>query len=392
MILKLDHKNFLYLTIIGILLVFALYLSYVGGYGSDEDTLPMIHVFEARLANGTFISSRYTGYPVSEIGIGFLSHFFGSWAANSATFMFYFLGLILTFYSFNKFHEKEKLFLFLILSFSSQVLYFDNIEPIDYSWAFLFFSLGLFFFSRKIFELSVLFFAFAVGCRLNFILFIFVVIFLFKTDEFIPVHKRLIISVCTFITGGLFYLPIWFHYGFGLGWLDAARPVDQGILGLFARFTYKTWMAFGFIQLFFIIYGLLKIKKKLFKKNNILFSFLILSNLLLFLYIPAELSYLQPAIIFLYLFIIREFKKKLILGIIFLNFLNWIINFEFLKINYVDNSICAPKHALSASINFKFTNGAVLNYFDTRKMINCWIDDSTERGKRILKGQSTKLP
>ena len=80
------------------------------------------------------------------------------------------------------------------------------------------------------------------------------------------------------------------------------------------------------------------------------------------------------------------------MGIILLNFTNWILNFEFLKINYVDNSMCAPKHALSASVEFKFTNGAVVNYFETRKMLNCWIDDSTERGKRILKGQSTKLP
>ena len=392
MIFNLDHKNFLYLSIIGILLIFAFYLSYVGGYGSDEDTLPMIHVFEARLADGTFISSRFTGYPVSEIGIGFLSHYFGSWAANSVTFVFYFLGLILSFLSFNKLKEKEKLFLFLILSFSSQVLFFDNIEPIDYSWAFLFFSLGLFFFSRNIFELSVLFFAIAVGCRLNFIIFVFVVIFFFKTVEYIPIHKRIIISICAFITGGLFYLPIWFHYGFGLGWLDAARPIDQGIFGLFARFTYKTWMAFGFVQLFFIIYGLLRVKKNLFKKKYTSLSLLILSNLLLFFYIPAELSYLQPAIIFLYLIIVQEYKKKLIMGIILLNFTNWILNFEFLKINYVDNSMCAPKHALSASVEFKFTNGAVVNYFETRKMLNCWIDDSTERGKRILKGQSTKLP
>ena len=156
--------------------------------------------------------------------------------------------MILSFLSFN---NKEKLFLFLILSFSSQVLYFDNIEPIDYSWAFLFFSLGLFFFSRNIFELSVLFFAFAVGCRLNFIIFVLVVVFFFKTDDYIPIHKRLIISICAFITGGLFYLPIWFHYGFGLGWLDAAR-YRSGIFGLFTGYTYKTWMAFGFVQLFLL--------------------------------------------------------------------------------------------------------------------------------------------
>ena len=101
---------------------------------------------------------------------------------------------------------------------------------------------------------------------------------------------------------------------------------------------------------------------------------------------------MQPAIIFLYLIIIQEFKEKFIIAIILLNFFNWLINFEFLKINYVDSSICAPKHALSATLDFKTKNGAVINYFETRKMINCWIDDSTERGRRILKGKSTRLP
>ena len=35
---------------------------------------------------------------------------------------------------------------------------------------------------------------------------------------------------------------------------------------------------------------------------------------------------------------------------------------------------------------------SVVNFFKTREMINCWIDDSTERGRRILSGKSTKLP
>ena len=38
----------------------------------------MIYVFESRLTDGTFVTSRFTGNPVAEIGIGFLSHFFGS--------------------------------------------------------------------------------------------------------------------------------------------------------------------------------------------------------------------------------------------------------------------------------------------------------------------------
>ncbi len=393
MIMKSNYKNFFYISTISLLLFFGLYLSFVGGYGSDEDTLPMIYVFEARLADGQFISSRFTSYPVSEIGIGFLSYYFGSWAANSATFVFYFFSLLFIFFSFEKEVEKKKLFLFLILCLSSPVLFFDNLEPIDYSWAFLFFSIGLFFFSRKIFELSILFFAFSVGCRLNFILFVILAIFFFKNTKFISFEHKLIIAVCSFVTGGLFYLPVWFYHGFGLQWIDAARPTEQGILGLFARFTYKTWLAIGFIQLLLIIYGFSKIKKNLIKKNkNNILLILVLSNLLLFLYIPAELSYLQPAIIFLYLIIVKEFEKKLIVGIIVLNFLNWIVSFDLLKINYVDNSICGPKHALSAKIEFKITDGAVVNFFKTREMINCWIDDSTERGRRILSGKSTKLP
>ena len=140
----------------------------------------------------------------------------------------------------------------------------------------------------------------------------------------------------------------------------------------------------------YIFYKIFKSNVKL-EKYKFLFL-LIISNLLLFLYIPAELSYLQPAIIATYLIIIQTFKKKLILIIIFLNFMNWGTNLQILKINYKDNSLCAPKQAISASLDFKFIKGAIYNYFDTRKMINCWIDDSTERGKRILKGQSTRKP
>ena len=98
MTIKSNYTNFLYLSIISLLLFFALYLCFVGGYGSDEDTLPMIHVFEARLVNSVFVSSRFTSYPVSEIGIGFLSYYIGSWAANSVTFIFYFLSLLFIFF------------------------------------------------------------------------------------------------------------------------------------------------------------------------------------------------------------------------------------------------------------------------------------------------------
>ena len=67
------------------------------------------------------------------------------------------------------------------------------------------------------------------------------------------------------------------------------------------------------------------------------------------------------------------------------------ISYDFLKIEYKDNSLCAPKHAISASVEFKFKKGAVRDFFDTRKMILCWVNVETERGKRIAEGKSTRV-
>ena len=384
------ENRFLYFTIFS-LVFFGLYLCFVGGYGSDEDTLPMIYVFEARLKDGTFISSRFTGYPIPEMGIGFLSYYLGSWAANSTTFLFYLIGIFLIYFSFiNKF-EPNKFGLFLILCLSSPVLFFDNLEPIDYSWAFLFFSIGTYFYSKKFFEIAILAFAFCVGCRINFLIFCLATVFFYNFDDNIEIKRKIMICFSIFIIGGLFYLPVWFFHAFELHWLSAGRPLEQGFFGLFARFSYKTWIAFGILQTFVISFYILKNFKNFNLKENQLLIILIIINLLIFFYIPAEISYLQPAIIFFYLFLIKEFNKKIILTLILLNFISWFINLQILEIKYRDNSLCAAKQALTASFVLKLAPGAINNFFETRKMINCWINDGNERGKRILQGKSTKI-
>ena len=141
-------KPKLLILLITFVLIFAVYLSYIGGYGSDEDTLPMIYVFERRLSDGSFVTSRFTGNPVAELGIGFLSYYFGSFVVNIITFLFFFSGIIFIYYSLSK-NLDNNLYIFLLLCLSSHVLFFDNIEPIDYSWALLPFALGIFFLKKK---------------------------------------------------------------------------------------------------------------------------------------------------------------------------------------------------------------------------------------------------
>ena len=386
---KLIIEKYLSSFLILSFVLFGFYLCYIGGYGSDEDTLPMLYVFEARLADGRFVTSRFTSYPIPEIGLGFLSYFFGSFAANSVTYFFNLLGLAFIYFSFQKKIDIEKFKLFLILSLSSPILFFENLEPMDYSWAFLFFSLGTFFFSRKIFELAILGFGFAIGCRINFVIFILLFIYFYNFKENINFKKRSLIFLNTFIIGGLFYLPIWFDNSFNLSWITAARPTEQGLLGLFARFTYKSIMTFGLIQLILILYFLLKLKFNKYSDVKLLII-LTISNFALFLYIPAEKSYLQPAIIFLNLILIEKLSKLIVILLIVFNLISWVVSYDFLKITYKDNSKCGTKHAISASFEFNFSKGEVNNFYDSRNMIYCWANINTERGKRIIEGKSTK--
>ena len=115
-----------------------------------------------------------------------------------------------------------------------------------------------------------------------------------------------------FFIGSLFYLPIWYDNSFNLEWLTAARPINQGFFGLLARFVYKSCLAIGYLQLLIIFISFFKSKSLIFLiiKKKYIFS-IILLNIILFLYIPAELSYLQACTRFFIFFYINYFSKKL---------------------------------------------------------------------------------
>ena len=382
------------------LIFLGIYLSHIGGYGSDEDTLAMINSFESILFSGDYHSSRFTGYPVAEFIIGFFSFYFGSFYINLIIFFSFILSLFFIFYTFEnsqnlKFNDN-KLILFFIFCLSNPILFFDNIEPIDYSLAFLFFSLGTFFYSKKFFQLAYIFFIVTLGTRLNFAIFIIIFIYFFELKNFKNSKIDKISSIFLVIFGGcLFYVPIWYISSFGLDWLTSARPTEEGILGLLGRFIYKTYQVFGIISSFLIFYVIIKIfrlkKYKLESKNKLLI-YIILANLLIFFYIPAEYSYIQPAVVLTYLFILKNFNNlKFIYFLIILNFFTWLINFEPIEKIYENNnsSICSTVHAIDVKIKFNFQPGYFEKYLASRNSILCLIQHSkgSKKYKNILEGK-----
>ena len=381
-------------SILVFLILFGFHLAFIGGYGSDEDTLPMIGAFESMLGGGKVMASRFTPYPVAELGIGFLSYHFGSWAANSVTFIFMIISAILFYISFEDLKNKNNLFLFLLLCLSNAVLFFDNLEPMDYSWAFLFLSLGLVSLKKSHFELAVIFFGICIGTRIYFLLFIFFSIFYFQYKPDLKFVRKSFIFLGSFFIGGLFYLTIWYQHGFGIEWLTAVTPNHQGFFGLLARFGYKFLMTLGFAFSCFFIYLCLKNKinfKKIYRiKKHQVGIFIIFSNLLLFFFIPAELSYLQPLLICFYYLITKIFSKKIVYALIIINLSAWIVDVQLLKIIYKSNDTCNNVEAIDANFDINFKKGRLFDFYESRDKIKCWIRDDSERSKKILRGQALK--
>lgn len=387
----LNNLNYFFIFI---LIIFAFYLSYIGGYGSDEDTLPMIGTFEAILNSGVIMTSRFTGYPVAEFGIGFLSYNFGSFAANFVTFSLLVVSLIFIFLTFNsdKKNLKYLLSLFLLLCLTNPIIFFENIEPIDYSWSLAPFAIGSYLYKKRIYELSLLFFCLSIGARLNFALFIIIFIFLYNNNNNFTLKRKIIFIICTLFLGSLFYLPTWYIFKFGFDWVSAARPIDQGLYGLLGRFFYKVINLYTFFSFIFIL--IITINKNFILKffNDRVIFFIFLSNLLLFLWIPAELSYLLLGLIIFYFFLIKNISTKKILALILLNFSTWFVQFDFLEIKYKDKiNECSSPNAISAIVKFTVEDGSIIKFIETRSKIKCWLEGADpERINKILNGAALK--
>tara|TARA_A100001011_G_C14261979_1_gene822865 strand:- start:150 stop:1310 length:1161 start_codon:yes stop_codon:yes gene_type:complete len=374
-----------------VLLLLGSYLSIIGGYGSDEDTLPLIGAYESMMSGEQLMASRFTPYPVAELGIGFLSYNLGSAAANIITFIFLIVSLLLFYLALVEKVNKTEFFLFLFLCLSNPILYFDNLEPMDYSWAFLPLAFGAFTLKKNFLEFAVVLFGIAIGTRIYFLVFVFIIIFFFNYKISIDFKRKLLLFILSWFIGGLFYLPIWFENGFALNWLTAVTPSDQGAFGLIARFFYKLVMSFSLLSFIsiFIFLGFYYYKSKQFKSNGVLLG-LIFSNLVIFFFIPAEMSYLQPMIISFFLLMAFNIKQLYVYLVIFLNFFSWFIEIEPLKIKYLNEDKCNNVQAISAEFDLKLKKGRYFYYLDTRDKIKCWVDVNTIRGKKILEGKALK--
>jgi hypothetical protein len=349
----------------------------------------MIETYLVIIEDGKYLRSRGAGYIVPEIGIGFLSYYLGSFAANLTTFLFLIIGLIFLYKSFVKISENnlsferkkenEKLIIFLLVCLSNHVVFRDSTIPIDFSWSFVFYSLGFYFVIKKKIELSIIFFSLCFGSRFNFIVFILPTI-LFLSKTFLDKTKKLLISFMVITYGGLFYLPSWLQNSFSLdfifssGWYNANKVDGVFTITETARFIYKTVSALGVLFLFSACIALFYNKNKIINiiKDFKIPTILIFINLILFFYFPWEPSYLWILIFSLNFIFVLIFSKKILFILVLINIFNWFFQFNVIEVNYLNND--CYRSPIHARFNLNFDKGILLNISEREKHAKCYPD------------------
>lgn len=355
----------------------ATFLSFKNGYIISHDTFAMINTFEKIINQKVYIPSRPPGYFVPEIGVGLLSYYGGSFLLNITSFMLLLVGLIFFFLSLE--NKYNKIFLFVSLCLSNYIVFKDAIQAEDFSWSFFFFSLGFYFFKRKLFELSIIFFSLCIGSRLNFSIFIIVLIMYFKLTEKTEIKKRFFILISSLFFGSLFYLPIWLSNGLSLIWVTGYTEGSSlteiiNIKNWLSRFFYKIINVFGIVQCIVIFFLLYLKRKEIIKLKNSTFIFLaIIANLAIFLYLPLELSYLWIYIFLIYFLIIINYSKKIVYILIAINIFNWFYNLRILEIayKYPEQEYCKGIHAIDAKYKIHFEKGYFFKIEEDKKLLNC---------------------
>ena len=379
------HKilNFFFYFLI---LFLGFYFTLLKGYGSDGDTFGLTRTYIIFIQDGIYTPSRGYGHPVAELIIGFLSYNYGAIVSTYLSFLVFFLSLIFFYESFKEFFLEDKLKLFLILCLSNSLLLFDNINSSDFPWSLFFFSLGFFLMRKEKYFFCCIFFALSVGCRYNFIIFVYAALFSHWIINYkqISFKKIFLISLSIFINIFIIFFTIYFLYAEEMSFAFFDRIAIPGdgynIKSLLPRFIYKNFKLFGvyssFLILFFIFKEFLNNKEKLLKSKIFKYSILIiLINFIIFFIFPAKISYLHSGIILIYLILILILKKKYLYFLIVLNCLQWGISYDFIKINYKYTDLCSPINALSAKVNPHFKYGEYFTMISKIPIKDCFSEN-----------------
>lgn len=295
------------------------------GFGVDADAWWIVQSGLNLYSKGVYRPSRFPGYPLPEFTAGALwvtkLPFIIPWIFNLITAV---LSVIAVYYFIlisGRFINKIRYIVYLsalVFAFSP-LFYINSTGMMDYNWALAFLMGAVYYLLSERLNLSALFLAFAVGCRITSALIIIPFIYLMLMDKRLlrrDIMKYIIISSAAAF---ILLLPLILKYG--VTFLTYDRPKDAySIMNIVGRLTLRAWGAVGSIGIVAAVISQFVIDKKNFirklivKEKTVNFVLItIIVFFLLFLSLPVDAGYLIPLIPFVVLVLYRFLSPKILL-------------------------------------------------------------------------------
>lgn len=333
------------------------------GYGDNLDNYRMLRSWQQMVSHGLYQPSRFQGNLPSELALGFSASQLGPLGTSLISALASLCSLMLAWRVLSRFTDPRTAAWALLPVAVNPYWIMASCTAMDYVHPLPFYVFGLLMLLEQRTHLAVLSLALAAGIRISFLpLGLFTLGWSFTLEH--ERNQRLVIAeaaLAFIVVTGLIYVPAWISSHLGLSFLNSDRPTAQGFVGMSIRWLYKSIYLYGLIGALIIAgvvgWHLLRAKQDPVERSpserRVIAAAvsIIAFHLLLFLYIPARVQYLLPAMLgFAALCAVWRVQRVALLGLALAQFSYWFVSIDLLQIDHETNDPCAGVRATNAQL------------------------------------------
>lgn len=353
------------------------------GYGDDGDSYFMLRTWQTMLVDGRYVPSRFQGNIIPEFIIGFLASQFGSYGPNAFSIALSLMSALFAVKILAAISSDTELIGWAIATvLLNPTWILEGSTSVDYLYPIAVFLGGIFLLMRGRPTLAALAFALAAGSRISYVPLGVTALGVAEWKEPERCAEFTGAILAYLMVGGLFYLPVLISSHLSLSFLDAGRPLQQGVVGLLVRFVYKLHQLYGFVGTYVVLglcaFSAMRKRISLDARSRFVEGCavgVIAFHLLLFLWIPVLVAYLLPVLLAVAaLFVTYRLDRRALVAVALLEVLTWFVRIEPLAIRHETDLPCRPVNAVAAVLHPHLAEGWLLERLDDKPFKNsCWM-------------------
>lgn len=346
------------------------------GYGADNDTFLMLRTWDVLRTQGTYVPSRYQGSPIAELTIGAASQIGDHWMSGLVSVV---LGVISLWcvhdLARRRIASQTDAMIVVAVVAATPVFAIAATTSSDYVYGLCGFLVGWVMIERGWSPIVIgVVLGAAAGGRISYVPLGLALVLLHPSIT--TAGRRLVAAGSMAAVALVAYLPAMFGAERALSIFSADRPTGQGVIGLFARSVIKSGSIFGTVgSVVAIVVVVSAIRFRQANRTNRggehweVALVVIVAGL--WLWLPAEPTYLLPGVVVLLIWLCRSLSlttmRPLLLSLLAATTLHGWVNVQLLTVTYdsqygIDS--CVGTEATGASFSPKLVRGPLLVYPD----------------------------